>query len=112
LIAEDHTGWDGVTQLPDVGGLGFGATWFAPFYHNLMGDSDMAGGRARLIKTAGEGGDAPLDIEQFAGALVASPFNKGGYHESHDEAGNAGGTARTILTAVHRAPLGGTPPDL
>ena len=50
LIAEDHTGWDAVTQLPDAGGLGFDATWFAEFYHNLIGDSDMAGGKARLIK--------------------------------------------------------------
>jgi 1,4-alpha-glucan branching enzyme len=112
LIAEDHTGWDAVTQLPDAGGLGFGATWFAAFYHNLMGDSDAAGGRARLIKTAGEGGDGPLDIEQFAGALVASQFNKIVYHESHDEAGNAGGTARTIVTAVNGAPLVGPTRDV
>jgi 1,4-alpha-glucan branching enzyme len=112
LIAEDHSGWDAVTQLPDVGGLGFGATWFASFYHNLVGDSDMAGGRARLIKTAGEGGDGPLDLEQFAGALVASQFNKVVYHESHDEAGNAGGTARTIVTAVNGAPLVGSTRDV
>jgi 1,4-alpha-glucan branching enzyme len=111
LIAEDHTGWDAVTQLPEAGGLGFGATWFASFYHNLMGDSDAAGGRARLIKTAGEGGDGPLDIEQFAGALVASRFNKIVYHESHDEAGNAAGTARTIVTAVNGAPLVGRTRD-
>jgi 1,4-alpha-glucan branching enzyme len=112
LIAEDHSGWDAVTQLPDVGGLGFGATWFASFYHNLVGDSDMAGGRARLIKTAGEGGDGPLDLEQFAGALVASQFNKVVYHESHDEAGNAGGTARTIVTAVNGAPIVGSTRDV
>jgi 1,4-alpha-glucan branching enzyme len=111
LIAEDHTGWDAVTQLPEAGGLGFGATWFASFYHNLMGNSDAAGGRARLIKTAGEGGDGPLDIEQFTGALVASQFNKIVYHESHDEAGNAAGTARTIVTAVNNAPLVGRTRD-
>ena len=60
MIAEDHSGWDAITQLPEAGGLGFGATWFAAFYHNLIGDSDMAGGRARLIKNAGaanDGGD-------------------------------------------------------
>jgi 1,4-alpha-glucan branching enzyme len=109
LIAEDHSGWDAVTQLPEAGGLGFGATWFASFYHNLIGDSNMAGGRARLLKTAGDGGDGPLDMEQFAGALVASQLNKVVYHESHDEAGNAGGTARTIVTAVNGAALvGGT----
>jgi len=111
LIAEDHTGWSAVTQLPEAGGLGFGATWLASFYHNLMGDSDAAGGRARLIKTAGEGGDGPLDIEQFADALVASQFNKIVYHESHDEAGNAAGTARTIVTAVNDAPLVGRTRD-
>jgi 1,4-alpha-glucan branching enzyme len=111
LIAEDHTGWDAVTRLPEAGGLGFGATWFASFYHNLMGDSEAAGGRARLIKTAGEGTDGPLDIEQFAGALIASQFNKVVYHESHDEAGNAAGTARTIVTAVNGAPLVGRTRD-
>jgi len=69
----------------------------------------MADGRGRLIKTAGEGGDGPLDMEQFASVLVASRLNKVVYHESHDEAGNAGGTARTIVTAVNGAPLvGGT----
>jgi len=46
-------------------------------------------------------------MEQFAGSLVASQFNKVVYHESHDEAGNAGGTARTIVTAVAGAPLVG-----
>src|SRR5205807_9776064 len=111
LIAEDHTGWDGVTKLPEVGGLGFGATWFADFYHNLIGDSDMAGGKARLIKVAGQGGDGPLDLEQFAGVLYATKFNKVGYNESHDEAGNAGGTQRTILVAVNGASLVGTTRD-
>ncbi|MGO9600038.1 MAG: alpha-amylase family glycosyl hydrolase [Isosphaeraceae bacterium] len=108
LIAEDHTGWDAVTRLPDFGGLGFGATWQASFYHNLIGDSDMAGGKARLIKQAGYGGDGPLDIGQFAGELFGSQFNHVVYQESHDEAGNAGGTARTIVVAVNGAPLIGT----
>ena len=112
LIAEDHTGWGAVTQLPDAGGLGFDATWFASFYHDLMGDSDMAGGHARLLKAAGEGGDGRLDIEQFAGSLVASQFDKVVYHESHDEAGNAAGTARTIVTAVNGAPLVGATRDV
>ncbi len=107
LIAEDHTGWDAVTKLPDAGGLGFDATWFADFYHNLIGDSDMAGGKARLVKTAGAGGDGPLDIEQFAGVLYQSKFNKVVYHESHDEAGNAGGTQRTMVCAVNAASLVG-----
>ena len=62
LIAEDHSEWDKVTELPEAGGLGFDATWFAAFYHNLIGDSDMAGGRARLLRSAGFGDDGPLDI--------------------------------------------------
>jgi 1,4-alpha-glucan branching enzyme len=111
LIAEDHSGWEAVTQLPDAGGLGFGATWFAYFYHNLIGDSDMAGGRARLIKSAGNMPDGSLDIEQFAGALFDSKFNKVVYHESHDEAGNAGGTQRTMVCAVNGAPLVGATRD-
>ena len=40
LIAEDHTGWDGVTKLPAQGGLGFDATWELAFYHSLIGDSE------------------------------------------------------------------------
>ena len=57
LIAEDHTGWDAVAKLPAQGGLGFDATWDNAFYHNLIGDSDMAGGKARLLKEAGFGGE-------------------------------------------------------
>jgi 1,4-alpha-glucan branching enzyme len=111
LIAEDHSGWDAVTKLPEAGGLGFNATWFASFYHNLIGDSDMAGGKARLIKTAGLGGDGPLDLEQFAGDHHASQFNKVVYNESHDEAGNDSGTQRTIVCAVNGAPLVGATRD-
>jgi len=105
LIAEDHSEWDKVTQLPEMGGLGFGATWFAAFYHNLIGDSDMAGGRARLIKNAGFGNDGSLDFGQFAGVLYASKYNKVVYHESHDEAGNSGGSQRTLPCAVNSASL-------
>jgi 1,4-alpha-glucan branching enzyme len=111
LIAEDHTGWAAVTQSPDVGGLGFDVTWFAEFYHNLIGDADGAGGRARLIKTAGQGGSDPLDMEQFAASLYASRFDKVVYHESHDEAGNDSGTERTIVCAVNGAPLFGPTRD-
>ena len=69
LIAEDHSEWDKVTQLPEAGGLGFDATWYAAFYHNLIGDSDMAGGRARLLKSAGFGDDRVLsDTELTAQA--------------------------------------------
>lgn len=105
LIAEDHTGWDAVTKLPAQGGLGFDATWEVAFYHNLVGDSDMAGDRARLLKGAGFGGNDALHMDWFSGALYASQYRRVVFHESHDEAGNAGGTARTIVTAVNGAPL-------
>jgi 1,4-alpha-glucan branching enzyme len=105
LIAEDHTGWDAVTKLPAQGGLGFDATWEVAFYHNLIGDSDMAGDRARLLKRAGFGGNEALQMDWFSGALYASQYRRVVFHESHDEAGNAGGTARTIVTAVNGAPV-------
>jgi 1,4-alpha-glucan branching enzyme len=107
LIAEDHSEWDKVTQLPEAGGLGFDATWYAAFYHNLIGDSDMAGGRARLVKSAGFGDDRPLDMAQFASVLYASKYDKVVYHESHDEAGNSGGSMRTLPCAVNGAALVG-----
>jgi 1,4-alpha-glucan branching enzyme len=105
LIAEDHTGWDAVTKPPAQGGLGFDATWDVAFYHNLIGDSDMAGDQARLLKEAGFGGNDPIQMEGFASALYASQYRRVVFHESHDEAGNAGGTARTIVVAVNHAPL-------
>jgi len=101
LIAEDHTGWDAVTKSPAQGGLGFNAKWELAFYHSLIGDSDMAGERARLLKQAGSGGNEPLRMDGFSGALYNSSNNQVVFHESHDEAGNAGGTARTIVTAVN-----------
>lgn len=105
LIAEDHTGWDAVTKLPAQGGLGFDATWEVAFYHNLIGDSDMAGDRARLLKRAGFGGSEALQMDSFSGSLYASQYKRVVFHESHDEAGNAGGTARTIMVAVNHASL-------
>lgn len=105
LIAEDHSGWGPVTELPAQGGLGFNARWEVKFYHNLIGDSDMAGDTAHLLKRAGFDGDEPLRIDQFAGALYGSHYNQVVFHESHDEAGNAGGTARTMVTAVNGAAI-------
>jgi 1,4-alpha-glucan branching enzyme len=105
LIAEDHTGWDAVTKLPAQGGLGFDATWEVAFYHHLIGDSDMAGDRARLLKRAGFGGNEPLLMDGFSAALYATQYQRVVFPESHDEAGNAGGTARTIVVAVNAAPL-------
>lgn len=107
LIAEDHTGWDAVTKLPAQGGLGFDATWEVAFYHNLIGDSDMSGDRARLLKQAGTGGNESLRMDWFSGALYSSRYRRVVFNESHDEAGNAAGTARTIMVAVNDAPLVG-----
>ena len=107
LIAEDHTGWNAVTKPPAQGGLGFDATWEVAFYHSLVGDSEMAGDRAHLLKRAGFGSNEPLRMDSFSGALYASRYNRVVFHESHDEAGNAGGTARTIVVAVNDAPLFG-----
>ena len=77
LIAEDHTGWDAVTKPPAQGGLGFDARWEVAFYHNLIGDSDMAGDRARLLKQAGFGGNEPLQMDWFSGALYGSRYRPG-----------------------------------
>jgi 1,4-alpha-glucan branching enzyme len=111
LIAEDHTGWAAVTEPADVGGLGFDSTWFAAYYHHLIGDSDSAGGASRLVKEAGFGGDGALAMGQFAGQLAATGASKVVYHESHDEAGNAGGSLRTAKAAVNDAPLIGATRD-
>jgi len=105
LIAEDHTGWDAVTKLPAQGGLGFDATWDVAFYHHLIGDSDMSGDRARLLKRAGTGGNEALRMDWFSGALYGSRYRHVVFHESHDEAGNAAGTARTVVVAVNGSPL-------
>jgi 1,4-alpha-glucan branching enzyme len=75
------------------------------FYHNLIGDSDMAGDKARLLKRAGFGGNEPLRMDWFAGALYGTHSNAVVFSESHDEAGNAPGTARTVVVAVNAAPL-------
>ncbi len=105
MIAEDYTGWNAVTKLPAQGGLGFNARWGAEFYHNLIGDSASADGKARLLKHAGYGGNEPLEMDWFAGALYGSRYNQVVYHESHDEAGNDSGTERTMVTAIGEAPL-------
>jgi 1,4-alpha-glucan branching enzyme len=111
LIAEDHTGWDAVTRTPNAGGLGFDVTWLADFYHQLIGDSDMAGGAARLLHEAGYGHDGPLSMRRFADALWRTQHGHVAYHESHDEAGNAGGSLRTSRVAVNDQPLIGATRD-
>jgi 1,4-alpha-glucan branching enzyme len=107
LIAEDHTGWAAVVQTPDQGGLGFDSKWQASFYHSLIGDSNMAGGHARLLKQAGFGLNDPLAMDAFSGVLYDTQSKQVVFNESHDEAGNAPGSARTIVVAVNWAPLFG-----
>ena len=107
LIAEDHTGWRAVYQPTDEGGLGFDATWYADYYHHLIGDAQNDPSRARLIRLAGSGSNEPLRMRWFADTLAASADHRVVYHESHDEAGNAENSARTIVVAVNGAPLVG-----
>jgi 1,4-alpha-glucan branching enzyme len=108
LIAEDHTDWGAMTQSIDEGGVGFNAVWYGDFYHHLIGDGNYGDNYAKLLKNAGYGSAGPLNMDYFAGALLATQFNKIVYHENHDEAGNGTNTERTIVTAVNYAPLIGT----
>ncbi|WP_233809533.1 alpha-amylase family glycosyl hydrolase [Paraburkholderia sp. HP33-1] len=104
LCAEDYSGWSALTEPSLAGnGLGFDATWFADFHHNLVEFKD--GPQAQLVKMAGYGDDRPLSMTSFAGALGASGTAKVVYNESHDDVGNRDGSARTIVTAVNGAPL-------
>ena len=107
LIAEDHTGWRAVYQPTDEGGLGFDATWYAGYYHHLIGDAQNDPSWARLIRLAGSGSNEPLRMRWFADTLAASADHRVVYHESHDEAGNAENSGRTIAVAVNGAPLVG-----
>lgn len=104
MMAEDHSNWRAVTESSETGGLGFDASWYADFYHHLSGDTQHAGA-ANLLTTAARSTDAPLAMELFAGALRESANQRVVYHESHDEAGNAPNTGRTVTIAVGRAPL-------
>ncbi len=105
LIAEDHTGWAAVTEPVEAGGLGFDSTWFAEFYHHLIGDDEAADGDARLLHEAGFGDDRPLNLDAFADRLRSTSARTVVYCKSHDEAGNAAGTARNVVDAVNGAVL-------
>jgi 1,4-alpha-glucan branching enzyme len=119
LIAEDHTKKAFVTQPPDLGGLGFDATWYVDFYHHLVGTVGEGDVWAKMIALAGLGGDNPLSLDWFCGVLLGSVGSKVVYHISHDEAGNSGKddpnpnkhSHRTIVQAVHGAPLIGATRD-
>jgi 1,4-alpha-glucan branching enzyme len=89
LMAEDHSGWDAVTCPVEENGLGFDAVWYADFHHHLNG-ANFGDNYAKLIPTAGYGGDNPLAMTTFGLPLMATNHRKIVYHISHDEAGNAG----------------------
>ena len=100
LTCEDHSDWLLVTEHPDGAGLGFDATWYSNFYHHLIGDTGRGSDYANLLFTAGMGGDGPLAMDRFAGALAATGRKTVVYHESHDEAGNSEHSRRTLMVAI------------
>jgi 1,4-alpha-glucan branching enzyme len=104
LSAEDYSDWPALTEPSLAGdGLGFDATWYGDFHHNLVEYKD--GAQAHLLREAGFGDDRPLAMSVFAGALRRSGSAKIVYTESHDDCGNREGSARTIVVAVDGAPL-------
>lgn len=115
LIAEEHADRVAITRPTDAGGMGFDATWYVDFYHHLVGTPKEGDNWARLIALAGFGQDGPLRLDWFGGSLDWSRNSTVVYHISHDEAGNSGSSDpdpdkrshRTIVTAVHSAPLFG-----
>ena len=107
LMAEDHSTWAAVTDPAHEDFLGFDATWYADFYHHLIGDGERDSQYARLIAMAGFDDNRPLAMDLFAGALATSGYRKVVYHESHDEAGNARLSGRTMAVAVNREGLEG-----
>lgn len=100
LTCEDHSEWALVTEHPDGAGLGFDASWYSNFYHNLIGDTGRGTECANLLRTAGMGGSAELALDRFADCIIASRRNTVVYHESHDEAGNSQHSGRTLMVAI------------
>lgn len=110
-IAEDHSGWPAITEPTDTAGMGFNATWFSVLYHDLIGDASNHGDKAKVLHRAGFGTDDPIPLSQLSGSLAKTGEAHIVYHESHDEAGNSGGTMRTIRVAVNDAGLVGPTRD-
>jgi 1,4-alpha-glucan branching enzyme len=99
LLAEDHSGWKAMSNSQAIGGIGFDATWWSEWYHQLIGDATGDDSKARLLHNAGYGTDDPLNMTAFGRVLLESP-GRVVYHESHDEAGNSQNSARTMMVAV------------
>jgi 1,4-alpha-glucan branching enzyme len=110
LTCEDHSDWVLVTEHPDGAGLGFDATWYSNYYHNLIGDTGRGPECANLLRTAGMGGDGELAFDRFAGIMAATGRKTVVYHESHDEAGNSEHSGRTLMVAI-AAERGAPPPE-
>jgi hypothetical protein len=91
--------------------MGFNATWFSPLYHDLIGDASNHGDKATVLHRPGFGTDDPIPLSQLSGSLAKTGEAHIVYHESHDEAGNSGGTMRTIRVAVNDAALVGPTRD-
>jgi 1,4-alpha-glucan branching enzyme len=89
-----------VTEPPDGAGLGFDATWYSNFYHNLIGDTGRGPECANLLRIAGTGGNGELAMDRFAACLSATGRDTVVYHESHDEAGNSEHSGRTLMVAI------------
>jgi 1,4-alpha-glucan branching enzyme len=100
LTCEDHSDWVLVTEHPDGAGLGFDATWYSNFYHQLIGDTGRGPECANLLRTAGMGGNGDLAMDRFSGVMAASGRKTVVYHESHDEAGNSEHSRRTLMVAI------------
>jgi 1,4-alpha-glucan branching enzyme len=104
LSAEDYSDWPAMTEPSLEGaGLGFDATWYGDFHHNLI--EYQNGSQAQLLKHSGFGDGRPLAMSSFAGALSTTSRAKVVYNQSHDDCGNREGSARTVVIAVARAPL-------
>lgn len=71
-----------MTQPTDQGGIGFDVVWYSDFYHHLIGDGNYGDNYAKLLKNSGYGAPGPLRIDYFAGALLATQYNKIAYHDT------------------------------
>ena len=63
-----------MTQLPDNGGMGFDAVWYADFIHHLQGDGNYGDNYAKLIHNAGFGSPA-AKAGIVAGDIILSAGN-------------------------------------
>jgi 1,4-alpha-glucan branching enzyme len=110
-IAEDHSEWPAVAQPTDMAGMGFNATWYAAFHHDLIGDAKDQADKARVLHRAGFGTDDPVPLSRLSGSLARTGDARIATQENHDEAGNHKGTQRTIRVAVNDAYLAGPTRD-